>query len=362
MQGRANEIKTDLREYGSKLIDNSISDTELEAFFTKYNGRDSPTLDVIMKSCFRYLETAQIYQLCKRLIPLEARLNHHNNGTLRNKTAATVCLNELMTRIGYHKKIYHNFTKYDQLDDFIKSKIDLPWELGCLYSFLSSQPELSIIHAKKMGRIIVFHAICTPVNEQAAQHAEQEELLCIAAKTQILISSTEKHIISFLTRMFNEISWHPHHQNMEIKKSKHDIEYDKERFTQEMSCLSDCSSASFTTWPTTFIRNMKTPEQEDLIQQTIFLNTLKNVNMDMTGSDNKIQMLLEKSISMLHAVLAKHKTWINQELLQLAREIFLKASNCTAMKDYLSEYEAILQKLKADACCLQQSQIKSSHL
>lgn len=362
MQGRANEIKTDLLEYGSKLIDNSISDIELEAFFTKYNGRDSPVLDIIMKNCFRYLDTAQIYQLCKRLIPLEVHFNHHNNGTLRNKTPATICLHEFMTRIGYHKKIYSHFTKYAQLDDFIKSKIDMPWELGCLYALLSCQQELSCIHAKKIGRIIVFHAVCTPVNEQAAQYAEKEDLLSIAAKTQMLISSKDKSIIEFLTRMFNEVSWHPQHQNMKINKSNEDIQYDKERFIQEMSCLSECSTHSFTTWPMTFVKTMKTPEQEDLIQRTIFFNTLKNLNMEMTGTQTKIHMMLEKTISMLNTTLEKHKTWINQELLQLTREIFLKAANCPAMKDKLSECESILRQLKSVTCCLQQNQIKSSHL
>lgn len=362
MHGRANEIKTDLLEYGSNLIDNSISDKALEAFFTKYNGRDSPGLDVIMKNCFRYLEAAQLYQLCKRLIPLEVRFNHHNNGTLRNKTPATACLHEFMLRIGYHKMIYHCFTKYTNLEDFINSKFEIPWELGCLYALLSNQQDLLCIHAKKIGRIIAFHAICTPVNEQAALHAEKEDILSIAAKTQMLVSSKEKPIISYLMRLFNEIAWHPYQQDMKIGKTPESIHQEKQRFIQEMSCLPDCSKHSFTTWPMTFVKHAKTQEQDELIQHAIFLNTLKSLSQDISGSQDKIELILEKIISMLQATLEKHKQWIDYELLQLARDIFLKASLYPLMKDKLAECELILRQLKQIARRGEKNQMISSHL
>jgi hypothetical protein len=222
---------SDLKDYGVKIIANTITDAELSALYDKhffYVTTNNQELKHLVEWLIQYMDTDQLYHLCVRLMRLEAKEQGYEN-FLRNKTLAKEVLSALMSQIGFTQSIYEKFTSCESATDFLCGQLDIPGELCSLFRLTYEQfPEITGVNKNTLLQNII-HPLITSniINAMAMLDIEPRKAQAIITQLTTVIRSNESNAYSqCISTIDKQISDCPVDYTREIKKSHQQIEID----------------------------------------------------------------------------------------------------------------------------------------
>lgn len=326
------EEPSDFEKYGLSILDNTITDVELEELFKKYNCAGGQELNDIVKGFVKYMDIAQQYRLCQRLIPLEAKYNGLDL-FLRNKSLTTLCLTALMNKVGYTDQLFQKFIACEAPHDFLFETLEIPEQINNLFHLAYSQfPNMSDTDQAKLAPNVVFFLITTPIISTAMQSADIQQAVKQTTAIKELMANTKSTLYCrFSNDLIMQIIRCPGELILPVAKSVREIENDCISLRNEARQLSIRDPNVLVSWPTVFTHINKTPEAEDKIQETRCHNMIRWY-FDSMHSNNLsgLDRAVGDTVSMMDAIARKHPNWLSPALVNSARNVYLKAKEILA--------------------------------
>jgi hypothetical protein len=343
MRPLQNMAYADLNKYGVKLLDNSISEEDLKEFFEKYNGPGGPALDNIMNRCFKYLDEAQVYQLCLRLLKIEAEINGPNKSFLRNKSPATLCIKEYMTRCGYLKKIFTSFEQCDNPADFILVNLDTPHNIRCLFKYAFAH--LPNLNKAELANLFIFNGVTTPISLMINELEDINRIRAISTKLKVFNESNSDHVAHHQRSIVDLVNDGTESPALQTKKSARDIQNDQIGLRNDIAALTEAGQQDLCcTWPTLFKQTQKTDEEIDLIHKTCTLNiVIRHIDIAKGNDIRQIMRAVVQTAEIIEAVSNHHPHWIDDELRNKTIVFYQKAKS--KLKNINSDQAKALYKL-----------------
>jgi len=314
---------------GRSLLDNTISDAELESLFSLFDGRSSKELDKFTEIFFKHVDDQVLYQLTQRLASLEVKFNGSNNQFLRNKSLAKVCILEVARREKFSEGYLQALFPYCK--EFFALEKKIPSMLSNIFKAIFKQLRdcNQDITTQSLGMVFVFNVVNTLLIKETNSYkpGQQLALVCfIKGIFNVANSDFEgylKDVVDRIDSCLQEPTFVPEKDARSLDDMNTLLQLDVAQ-SQGVAV-----SADFITWSRDFRKLSSTAEMERAATQTQILATFDFHQGLLSGvmSESKVMRILADIEGMLIAFKNNQSHNFTQEVSECAVKVLMELNS-----------------------------------